>query len=86
MYNVWWMGIGKLSDLWQKLRSLDFDDPERFEIQKQINEVESWMISKGYKTTGITKWNVTLESPNYPDKTGYLFWQDLYKVLEKDKI
>ena len=56
---------------------MELDDPERFGVQNEINQTEQWMISKGYKTTGITKWNVTSDSKNYPDGTGYIFFEDI---------
>ena len=75
--------MGKLSELWAQYKSLERDDSRRADIQKEINNVEQWMIDKGYKTTPLTQWyNGMKTSPNYPEGTGYIWYEDLNKIGE----
>lgn len=69
--------MGRLSELWSLLKEMEADDPRRDDIQKQINDVEAWMIQKGYKKDGITKWGGYGNSKNYPDRTGYIWYEDI---------
>lgn len=75
--------MGKLGDLWQQIRDMDYDDPRREEVQKEINNVEQWMIDKGYKDDGITKWgDAGGTNIDYPYKTGYVKFDDIDKLPE----
>ena len=76
--------MGKLSDLWQKLRSMDIDDIDRVSVQAEINKCESWMIEKGYKKDGITKFhnNKSIVSDSYPVGSGAVFIEDLDQLKE----
>lgn len=75
--------MGKLADLWQQIRDMDDDDPRLPEVQKKINEVEQWMIDKGYKTDGITQWGKKSgDSNDYPHHTGFIRFEDIHMVAE----
>lgn len=76
--------MGKLADLWAKLRSMDIDDPDRIKVQNDINKCESWMIEKGYKKDGITKFhnNKSIVSDSYPHNSGSVFIEDLDQLKE----
>ncbi|NIU00412.1 MAG: hypothetical protein GWN01_05570 [Nitrosopumilaceae archaeon] len=86
--------IGKLRSLWEKLGQLDDDNPEKKEVQKEINRIEQFCIDKGFKGFTITRWNDTEENPQYPWHSGAIYFKDLWQVrdynkkhinLEKDK-
>lgn len=76
--------IGKLADLWQNLRDTDFNDPKRADIQEEINKIERYMIKKGWKTDGETKWydNEQSVSVLYPHHSGAVYFEDLYMVAD----
>lgn len=79
--------MGKLADLWQQLKDLDYDDPRVIEVQQAINETEMWMISKGYKTDGITKFgNISGDSPLYPHHTGFIKLKDVELLAEYNEL
>ncbi len=74
--------MGKLGDLWGQLRGMDIDDPRRQDVQKKINEIEQFMIKKGWKTDGITRWTSSIggTSDIYPWHTGYVKLKDVSMV------
>lgn len=76
--------MGKLADLHARLRSMDIDDPDRIKVQSDINKIEEWMISKGIKKDGITKWhnNKSIVSDSYPHGSGAVFIEDLDQLKE----
>ena len=76
--------MGKLGDLWQQIRDMDFEDPRRVEVQKEINKVEQWMIDKGYKKDGLTQWGESgsKTSLSYPHHTGFVRFEDIHMVAE----
>lgn len=86
MYAKFVMGcfsLGKLAQLWQDLRESERGSPQRKEIQAEINKVERWMIAKGYKTDGETKWNDNeKESNRYPWHVDTIFFEDLWMVKQ----
>lgn len=47
--------MGKLKDLWEEYRGTDKKDPYRKDLQKQINDIETWMIGRGLRKN-ITQW------------------------------
>ena len=62
--------MGKLSELWAKLRETE-DESKRKEIQQEINKVESWCIEKGF--AGIKELTDWTKSNNKPTKKVYRF-------------
>lgn len=71
--------MGKLKDLWDELKNMDYDDPRKEEVQQEINKVEEWMISKGIKKDGVTQWNNNGMgySSFYPVHTGFVRIEDV---------
>lgn len=67
---------------------MDYDDPRRKDVQKKINDIEKWMIeNKIGSIKEVTKWNDNKYmgmSESYPHNTGYIFFNDLYKLKEKE--
>lgn len=77
--------MGKLKELWDEYKTLDVDDiTRRIQLQNDINKCESWMIEKGYKKDGITKWhnNKSIVSDSYPHGSGAVFIEDLDQLKE----
>ena len=76
--------MGKLGDLWQQIRDMNWDDPRRNDVQKEINSIEEWMITKGIKKDGITQWGEMSggNSIIYPHHTGYVRFEDISMVGE----
>lgn len=71
--------MGKLADLWQQYNDTPVSDPYRKELQKQINDIETWMIGKGLRKE-ITKWNEGEGSDIYPWHTGSVRFEDIFMV------
>lgn len=69
--------MGKLKDLWEELKTLDNDNPRKKEVQKEINDIEEWMIGRGLKKDGTTKWYDNIRSDNYPWHSGAVYLEDL---------
>lgn len=68
------------AELFDKLDELPHDDPQVPGIQKRINEIEQWMIKKGF-ITHTTKWGAfTDKSELYPFHTGYVNFGDISLV------
>lgn len=79
--------MGKLSDLWQELKDMDYNDPRVVEVQKEINNTEQWMIEKGYKKDGLTKFSgVAGDSPHYPHHTGFIKFGDINLLSEYNEL
>ena len=76
--------MGKLKELWDQLKSLDDDSPLRGDIQKEINKLEEYCISKGFAGfTTITNWNNNKsKSDIYPWHSGAVFASDIWMVGE----
>ena len=73
--------MGKLAELWQQIKDMDYDDPRVPEVQKEINDVEEWMITKGYKTDGVTQWGKFSGNSNeYPHHTGFVRYEDISMI------
>lgn len=67
-------------ELFDKLDELSADDPQIPMIQKRINEIERWMIKKGF-TKHETKWGTFSDkSELYPYETGYVDFSDIHLV------
>lgn len=69
----------------EELENLEWDNPRREEIQKEINRIEQYCIDKGYgNITSLTIWNQTQGggNPDYPYHTGYVKIQDIGMVGE----
>ena len=48
--------MGKLSDLWEQLRTCP--DHKRIELEKKINSIETWMIDNNFGSIkDITDWS-----------------------------
>ena len=76
------VGIGKLKDLWEQLKSLDENSPLRDDIQKQINKTEQWCIDNGIAGfTSITNFASGKSSSNiYPWTAGAVWLKDISMV------
>ncbi len=49
--------MGKLRDLKDARDNMDWDDPDREEVEKKINDIEQWCIDNGNKyVTKLTTW------------------------------
>lgn len=74
--------MGKLKDLWTQLKSMDDDDPQRGDIQKEINKLEQYCINQKYAGfTSLTNWNSIKSKSNlYPWHSGSVFVDDIYMV------
>lgn len=74
--------MGKLKELWDKLKTLEEGDQRIPDIQLEINKIEQFCINKGYGGfTSITNWNnVKGTSPLYPWHTGFVFINDISLV------
>ncbi len=82
-----------MKDLWTELKVVK-DSVKRVEIQKEINGIETWMIKNKIGTiTEITDWNKSkidygndfekrFNNPNYPQKSGAVFVEDM-ELVEK---
>lgn len=74
--------MGKLTELREKLLTLDYDHPDVPEIQKEINRIEQWCIDndKGY-IKSLTVWGKTnSDSQLYPWHVGVVYLEDIYMV------
>lgn len=69
----------KRQALFDQLDMLEPDDPRIPEIQQEINEIEKWMITKGY-IRSVTKWGDSNISPVYPYHTGAVYIEDISRV------
>ena len=80
--------MGKLKDLWGELRTTK-DSVKRKEIQKNINDIEQWMIDSKIGTiTEKTDWSNTIkyednfdkrfENPRYPWHTNVVYMEDVW--------
>lgn len=50
--------MGKLADLKSKRNEMEWDHPDRIEIEKQINDIEQWCIDNGNKyIKKLTVWH-----------------------------
>lgn len=75
--------MGKLTNLWAELK-ITVDPSLREKLQAEINEVERWMVKKGYRDR-ITVWGrvmpddfLTRKVPGYPENHGTVYIEDLY--------
>lgn len=66
----------RLAELWDRHRRMDDSDPRRIEIEREINRVEQWMIDRGYKEDGITRFHHNAPNPDYPARSGCIRLED----------
>jgi hypothetical protein len=75
--------MGKLKDLREQHDQMEFDDPRRAEIEKEINRIEQWCIdnNKGFvtKLTVFGKENGGGNN-NYPWHCGFVNLRDIKMV------
>lgn len=76
------MAKGDLGRFWNQLKGMDKNDPRRSELQSSINRIEQWMKDSGkFPEMRLTDWtkgyNGSSKSPLYPDKTGYIWYDDI---------
>ncbi len=72
--------MGKRRELLDELDGLEFGNPRIPTLQKKINEIEEWMITKGY-IKSKTNWNnQNGDSELYPWHTNYLNFKDIHMV------
>lgn len=81
----------KLKELWAEYKTLEPSDPRRKELQKEINRMEEWCISRGYEGFKITRFNDNegVDSKNYPQDSGAIWFGDynkLEEVIRNDRI
>ena len=76
------MAKGDLGRYWDQLRNMDWDDPRREDVQKNINGIEVYMIKMKWKTDGITQWDKSSNknSQEYPFHTGFVDFGDISMV------
>lgn len=73
----------RLSELWNILKSLPEGHPDRPKIQKEINDIERWCMSKGLANiTKLTVWDSYFDIAKfrpqyYPRYSGAVFLEDL---------
>ena len=68
--------MGKRAELFEELEALPPGDPRAKDIRKKINEIELWMIGKGFLNRK-TRWGDDSLPKGYPWHTACVFYEDI---------